>query len=809
MTKRRSTVSWPLPLPAVLSYSVTFLAGLLGGFCTAVAFRASGCPAALRAIPGASGSIQQRHSVITHDNTGNSSSPSGSLPVLKGPDITHDDTWRLSPTDLFEYAGFSCVAGMDRPWAIVHDSDYDLRALRVQKTWVPEFDPAIPVLLNRSWSVIRVSNGDLASAPGSSDMACALAPEHCLALSCTLLNKLSYPRSACEEPCVGTRTPSTNSARNAAVLIAAACGASHVLELSSAILLNASAPDTLLLNPTAAAWASAPTRRARMAGAGNFKIMAADEPASGGLVHALAHLGEPLLFARGLPVARIPNVSMSVLDLRASTDEHPPAVPIHVFMPDGTPDVSAPVRALRRGLFPRPRPTPDFPPLVRALNPGSISPFGGIATLYSRDALWALFLLPSCRCDGGVWGSEAVRSIIAQATLQLAGATVAFVDGRQNFYRPFAPVDTRDLQAESLADGAIDGAAAVLVPSLREAIASLHEPSDALTPVSALDFVLVDLTSNGALQHSAPTALDVWLQSLRRQDYFMPQLYSIRPDKPFVSPISLCKRPASATPSPSARPRHRVRLGAAMCVTGETQYFDGAVSALRSLRPYFPDDNLHVFLFGAAFSLAHSEAVKVTDLRTTRTFLYGDRIIFGHQNPDLVGLTSETGILPDAMPEAFRQGNNDYQQYWGMSVCYEAVTAWAEAHGIEYELLIRQRTDHYLDVNATLFPAPLPPGYGLDHIAVPSDDHFGAVNDRWAIGGLSLMWHHLGRYCKLVARELEPEWFEPLLFRSLNESGVRFVLESGVTCGHMTGEDDQLERCGMRSPSLPALTRSV
>lgn len=774
-----------------------------------VAFRASGCPAAMRAVSGASDSIPQRHSAFTQspDGTGNLSSPSSSLPMFEG-----SEPWRPSPTDLFEYAGFSCVAGMDRPWAIVHDSDYDLRALRVQKKWVPDFDPAIPVLLNRSWSVIRVSNVDLASATSSSDMACASAAERCLALSCRLLSKLSYPRSACEEPCVSTHNTSMHFARNAAALIAAACGASHVLELSSSILLNASAPDELHLNPTAAAWASAPSHRARMAGAGNFKVMSSDEPASGGFVHALAHLGEPLLFARGLPAARIPNVSMSVLDLRAPTDEHPPAVPIHVFVPDGTPDVSASVRALRRGLFPRPRPSPEVPPLVRALNPGSISPFGGVATLYSRDALWALFLLPSCQCDGGVWGSEAVRSIIAQATLQLAGATIAFVDGRQNFYRPFAPVDTRDLQAESLADGAIDAAAAVLVPSLREAIASgsPHEASDALAPTSALEFVMADLTSNGALQQSAraSAALEMWLQNLRHQDYAMPQLYSLGRHKPFLSPISLCKSPDDTPlPSRSALPRHRVR--AAMCITGETQYFDGAVSALRSLRPYFPDDNLHVFLFGAAFSLTPSEALKVTDLRTTRTFLYGDRIIFGHQNPDLVSLTSETGILPDAMPEAFRQGNNDYQQYWGMSVCYEAVSAWAAAHGIEYELLIRQRTDHYLDVDKVLFPAPLSPGYALDYVAVPSDHHYGAVNDRWAIGGFGLMWHHLGRYCKLVARELEPEWFEPLLFRSLNESGVRVVLESGVTCGHMTGEDDQLERCGMRSPSLPALTRSV
>ena len=152
-------------------------------------------------------------------------------------------------------------------------------------------------------------------------------------------------------------------------------------------------------------------------------------------------------------------------------------------------------------------------------------------------------------------------------------------------------------------------------------------------------------------------------------------------------------------------------------------------------------------------------------------------------------------------PYAFaRQGNN---------VCYEAVRAFAHVHSIKYELLIRQRSDHFTIIeDASVFAPPLRPGYAIDHLVVPNDQHYMGVNDRFGIGGFDVMIHHMGRYCRLSRETVWNPWGEPYLKCAFNESGIPIVFEDALRTRHGGGYDRQLIHCGTHTPDIPALTRS-
>ena len=777
-------------------------------------------------------------------------------------------------------SGFRCSAGRGRPWAIVHDADYDLRTLLVTQKWLPHHSHALPTLLSRDWIIVRIRMPGVAPgyrALADADSACAGAPHRCLFLSCDLVDKLPFPwASACSGTACGNDAAShpesmVAATRNAAVLLAASCGASHVLELSSSMLSNPAILDESLLDPTASAWQAggSPSWRARMAGMGNVKGMAADEPASGGFVHTLAHLGEPVLFPRGLPTARVPNVSMSVLDLRAPMGDLPPAVPIHVLVPDGTPDVAAISRAMRRGAFPR-KPLRDYSTRrdkewlfpgsvtpfghemsVRTVNPGSLAPFGAVLTLYSHDALWAMPIFPVCGSAEGIWGAEALRSVIAQAALHLMGATTAFVGGRQGFYRPFAPVTSVELLSEAAADISIERYAAAIVPELRSALLDWPQ-SGPLGWHEALDVVLSAMDSANALPAGVASGWRRWLADLKRLRYASGLADGVLDaPAPFLTPMTIC---SNATPA--SKPRLQ-RVRAAMCITGEAQYYDSAIASLHTLAPYFPDDNLHVFVYAAAFAMPHDEMLKIMSINATRVVFYGDRITFGRheEHPEIPRMQRSTDIFAESLPEGFRNHHGmDYQQSWGNNVCYEAVRAWARVHNVEYELFIRQRSDHYTIVSVPqLFPAPLRPGYAIDHLVVPNDQHYMGVNDRWGsefaaaretrlqltltpqpsvslpVGGFDVMWHHMGRYCKLsqstvrlvqlvlsspsfhrvfLFDQVWNPWGEPFLKCSFNESGIEIKFEDALSTVHGGGYDSQWKHCGTLTPDIPALTRS-
>ena len=293
--------------------------------------------------------------------------------------------------------------------------------------------------------------------------------------------------------------------------------------------------------------------------------------------------------------------------------ENAPSSLISVFIPEGTPDISATARSHFRGLFPRKfshssARIGSSPPLgeflrVNVLNPGSIALFGGISTLYARDAFGLMFLPSSRHSIGGVWGSEALRSLIAGATLHVAGATVAFAAGQKTFYRPFAPVTMSEHSSEAIADHVIERVAAILVAKLREMF--LDKPRvEPMSLQAAQDYVISVLIVADVLPSGYAAELLRWSADLDRIGY-KPQSVPVSPNDPpaFLTPLQLCLPQKISSALPPKPPVHRVR--AAMCIKGEGYNMEGGAFAINTLRPYFPDDNMHVFLYTGAFQMGH------------------------------------------------------------------------------------------------------------------------------------------------------------------------------------------------------------
>ena len=170
-------------------------------------------------------------------------------------------------------------------------------------------------------------------------------------------------------------------------------------------------------------------------------------------------------------------------------------------------------------------------------------------------------------------------------------------------------------------------------------------------------------------------------------------------------------------------------------------------------------------------------------------------------------------ILPDAMPEGWRSQAALEQQVWGINACYEAVRNWGHTHGIEYELIIRQRSDHDLHVwNVSNFPPPLPPGYGNGKLVVPNEHHYTGINDRFGIGTIEAMRPHMAtRYCTLVKQRVGHPLGEPWLVKLYKEAGISVMFEQELHSNTLNwqGGPELRTQCGMLSHDLPAQIRST
>jgi hypothetical protein len=188
---------------------------------------------------------------------------------------------------------------------------------------------------------------------------------------------------------------------------------------------------------------------------------------------------------------------------------------------------------------------------------------------------------------------------------------------------------------------------------------------------------------------SKPTRTSsLWLEDLRTVGYSFPTKVPPLPfsTPPLFAPISIRQSANGSLTSVSAL-RQRVR--AAVCVTGQIDIVGkGYAAALPVLREYLPGNNVHPFVFASTFIASTSDLATLLILPATRLVIHTDRRL---------GLTfpyeRNLDEFPDGhAPRDFDDSNRMLQQVWAQNICYSAVRDWGAHYGIDYDLLVRQRT---------------------------------------------------------------------------------------------------------------------
>ncbi|CAF3863847.1 unnamed protein product, partial [Adineta steineri] len=261
-----------------------------------------------------------------------------------------------------------------------------------------------------------------------------------------------------------------------------------------------------------------------------------------------------------------------------------------------------------------------------------------------------------------------------------------------------------------------------------------------------------DIAKNDFWQWKEVDIMDAWIADLESVGYKFPSIV-----------------PSSSSSSPSSSPVIRKR--AAVCVTGLAECIQEAWAPTHDTIRNLVQGEIDTFLFLSSLlkqgPVPHNVRMSQTRsyLKSTTIILYEDRIIdpeipsncSTHYHPPM----DESHVIPY------------YQQLWGLAECFDLVKEYEQKMNIRYELFIRARPDSIL--NNTVQKIVLPSN---SSILIPNENHFGGVNDRFAIGSISTMkkymrrWHEL-KHCYI--RNIHAETFLKLL---LNQFGINIKLET-------------------------------
>ena len=253
-----------------------------------------------------------------------------------------------------------------------------------------------------------------------------------------------------------------------------------------------------------------------------------------------------------------------------------------------------------------------------------------------------------------------------------------------------------------------------------------------------------DIAHAGFWQSKEIDIIDAWVADLHEVGYSFPSIIS------------------SSSPS-------RKEKRAAVCVTGLTECIQEAWAPTDvNIRNLVPGD-IDTFLFLS--SSANRGPVPLNTrlkqvrsyLNSTVTVLYEDRDIDPHIPSNC------TTFYDPGMPESFVP--KYYQQVWGLAECFDLVKEYERSMNIHYELLIRARSDSSL----VRIPATLGPP--MDSvILIPDEHHFGGVNDRFAIGPISVMEQYMRRWHFMSACLILNIHSETFLKLTLKRLGIRIQL---------------------------------
>jgi hypothetical protein len=213
--------------------------------------------------------------------------------------------------------------------------------------------------------------------------------------------------------------------------------------------------------------------------------------------------------------------------------------------------------------------------------------------------------------------------------------------------------------------------------------------------------------------------MDAWLADLHSVGYSFPAI---------VPPSS---------PSPMIKKR------AAVCVTGFAECVqEGWNPTYNTLSNRFQGD-IDTFLFLSSSSkdepaLVHPRLQQIRSyINSTVSIIYEDRAI----DPNI-----PSNCTVFFYPQMDKPVMIYYQQIWALAECYDLVREYEQKMNIRYEILIRAR----IDTTLTECPQTLEPPNSTT-IIVPDQNHFNGLNDRFAIGSISVMDKYMRRWHNLSA----------------------------------------------------------
>jgi hypothetical protein len=125
-----------------------------------------------------------------------------------------------------------------------------------------------------------------------------------------------------------------------------------------------------------------------------------------------------------------------------------------------------------------------------------------------------------------------------------------------------------------------------------------------------------------------------------------------------------------------------------------------------------------------------------------------------------------------------------YQQIWALAECFDLVKEYEQKMNIHYELLIRARSDTFL----TKAPQKLEPP-NSSTILIPDQHHYGGLNDRFAIGSMSIMDKYMRRWHNLSACHILNIQSEAFLQSFLERFGANVLLSPDLDYSEMPHGD--------------------
>ncbi len=497
-----------------------------------------------------------------------------------------------------------------------------------------------------------------------------------------------------------------NVQKNIGYLIAICCGAKIIYELDGNTLIWES---EIQIYSNVQSAAEVP----RLA----FRLMRSP------FVNIYGIYGQPQIWPRGLPMTDLQNILEDGWSSLRRNDNETINACIQQKLFDLDPDVDAVTRLTRPASIKHAVFDMDRHPIV--LEPFTFSPYNSQNTIHYSSAFWGLYLPVTLKPQvADIW-----RGFWVQRLLWDIGGHIMFTPSTVRRYERLKSTieDVKNEQIIHNDAGRFVRFLSSWKPTTTTLVERIQELINALTEVDLLD-------------KAESTVIHAWLCDLDHISYKFPSLNNV-----------------VESPPPTVRVKR-----AAVCLTGLAECIPEiwATNEMK-LRSRLKGD-IDVFLFLSTVDGTMKDlSPTIFNLRTKQARHYNATVNIVHHdslniNPGFpptckyrYDFTRRDKIIPIEQ-ERLAQAN-----------CYNIVREYEKKRNIQYQLLIRTRTDSVF----TRLPMTFERNGTLNlknTIIVPNEHHYFGINDRFAIGPIELMKYYMCRWYQLplcLTENVHPESF--------------------------------------------------